>query len=606
MIGKLKKVVAMFGISSALLLSQAVPVEAVEIESDDYIFSMVLYSCGICPKIGVGLWMCAYEGYLESIGDEDTLSLLHGFSTLEPGDSATGMIKLVSSVKEWLSLSPDYLTGSRALVLPSSPSVQLDKADDYHMYSVQLTPFSDCAALPESGYDYLYSFLDTVTYNDRLCYQHNNLYALSGFEYYAYSQSTGAYANSVLPRLCVSDGNGGYTNKTGKLMRCAYYIDDGSLAYKDSSPVVYNFGPLDVRSCMKLPISFFPSKVELQDYMMTGNDVYRYTSDHVVLRSPHGTTASSFDSTIRNEYVTCVNDVLPLPDTSEEIGTVYFEGHDISSVEEMSSFLSSNGLQVVYGQIPITINTQPKSVYRDPGQTCTFSVTASDADVYLWQYSSDGLNWIDLDSSYVGFDTKKLTVNVDEVNQSYKYRCRLSNSTQVVVYTDTVSISPRVPVVVVSQPVNTWAEVGEYAFFEFVVEDAVSYQWQCKDASSSFWSTPFPPSATGDTYPPGYFTPKSSKLEFFGLSENNQKLFWRCTANTETNYVYSDIVYFDESLKPVVPDTPADAVVSSFTDLVGSLRTAIIGILPKALVVCGMVLIIMGGIRFFKKLTSKG
>ena len=74
------------------------------------------------------------------------------------------------------------------------------------------------------------------------------------------------------------------------------------------------------------------------------------------------------------------------------------------------------------------ITTQPKSVTAASGTTAKFTVVATGASSYLWQWSKDGgSTWKDCTSATTGYNTATLQVNTTGRN-GYKYRCKVSNS----------------------------------------------------------------------------------------------------------------------------------------------------------------------------------
>ena len=65
-----------------------------------------------------------------------------------------------------------------------------------------------------------------------------------------------------------------------------------------------------------------------------------------------------------------------------------------------------------FAQLPI-ITSHPKSAnitYNNVGQTTTFSVSATNANTFQWQYSIGGVNFENLsdDPSYVGTQTERV------------------------------------------------------------------------------------------------------------------------------------------------------------------------------------------------------
>ncbi len=76
------------------------------------------------------------------------------------------------------------------------------------------------------------------------------------------------------------------------------------------------------------------------------------------------------------------------------------------------------------------ITVQPQDQTVESGAKATFSVTATGATAYQWQYSSDGKTWKNLTNAsfWVGNTTNTLTFTATEKYTVYQYRCQVTNA----------------------------------------------------------------------------------------------------------------------------------------------------------------------------------
>lgn len=80
---------------------------------------------------------------------------------------------------------------------------------------------------------------------------------------------------------------------------------------------------------------------------------------------------------------------------------------------------------------PLSITTQPGDTVACETSTGSFSVISPDAELYQWELSTDGINWIAIvdDATYSGAQTDELTItNVPLSFDGYQYRVRLDRS----------------------------------------------------------------------------------------------------------------------------------------------------------------------------------
>lgn len=95
-----------------------------------------------------------------------------------------------------------------------------------------------------------------------------------------------------------------------------------------------------------------------------------------------------------------------------------------------------------YGDGPVIID-QPKDAICNVGDTVTFHCKVSDgAYVFQWQYTTNGVIWVDLSSSGNATDTVTITTSDNDMIKRRLYRCRISNRDDYrnAVYTNLVKI----------------------------------------------------------------------------------------------------------------------------------------------------------------------
>ena len=155
-----------------LIISQTMMAFAAdEISKGNYIFAMVLRSCGVCLDTSDGFldqWRTAYESYLTSTGNQSLLNQLKAYDSLSWGANASGIQALRENVQGWLSSNKRLIEndgyGYSYFYLPTSsvssplPTVAGDVV-------VGLPRFSENQSLSSEDYSYLFSYSE-VSLND--------------------------------------------------------------------------------------------------------------------------------------------------------------------------------------------------------------------------------------------------------------------------------------------------------------------------------------------------------------------------------------------------------------------------------------------------------
>ena len=156
----------------------------------------------------------------------------------------------------------------------------------------------------------------------------------------------------------------------------------------------------------------------------------------------------------------------------------------------------SNTAQIV-GHVQIV--TEPSDAVAEIGDTATFTVEATGAASYKWQYSRDnGETWSNL--NWDGAKTATMTGLVTEARMAFLIRCVVTGVDQNVLYTKTVKIvSPAEPVEIITQPCDAEANVGDTVVFTVEATNAASYKWQFSNDVGETWSNLNWESAKTDT-----------------------------------------------------------------------------------------------------------
>ena len=133
----------------------------------------------------------------------------------------------------------------------------------------------------------------------------------------------------------------------------------------------------------------------------------------------------------------------------------------------------------------INIVTQPQNQTAARGEQVDLSVVAENVQFYIWQYSDDdGATWHNFTSG--GHNTPDLTYVVELDHYTRLIRCKLTGLTGAVVYTDVVRLEAP-DVIIISQPENITASVGEEVTLSVIANNVKNYLWQFSDNEGASW-----------------------------------------------------------------------------------------------------------------------
>ncbi len=139
---------------------------------------------------------------------------------------------------------------------------------------------------------------------------------------------------------------------------------------------------------------------------------------------------------------------------------------------------------IVLGVISeIAITQQPENTEVTENAAAVFTVVADGGAIeYQWQYSTDGVTWIDLE----GENSSVLNLDSPYDRNGWKVRCKLSNALGVV-YSNSATMSVVKAVIITQQPQSLKILTGDVADFYIEAENAVNYRWQMS-SNGSTWS----------------------------------------------------------------------------------------------------------------------
>ena len=189
----------------------------------------------------------------------------------------------------------------------------------------------------------------------------------------------------------------------------------------------------------------------------------------------------------------------------------------------------------------LSISAQPKSQTVNEGKTAKFTVTATGAESYRWQYrTSPTGTWHNSTASSA--TTASMSVTATEARSGYQYRCKLTNVLGSV-YTDTVTLTVALKPRVTVQPTDKTVNEGKTAAFTVTATGAESYQWQ------------YSKSETGSWYNSSAASAKSATLSLAATEARNGFRF-RCKVTNAAGTTYSSAATLTVHLKPRITAQP--------------------------------------------------
>lgn len=174
---------------------------------------------------------------------------------------------------------------------------------------------------------------------------------------------------------------------------------------------------------------------------------------------------------------------------------------DISGLYTLSGEPTSLHYQVDFFDVnaeDVRIVTQPKSVKVEEGETAKVTVEAAGGGLtYQWYWAPAGSSDFTLTKT---FTDSTYSVKMDDSRNGRQVYCVITDQFGNSVKTDTVTLSMKVPLKIVTQPKTGYAKMGEKVKVTVKAEgDGLSYQWYIKNAGGSKYSKSSVASATYST-----------------------------------------------------------------------------------------------------------
>ena len=143
----------------------------------------------------------------------------------------------------------------------------------------------------------------------------------------------------------------------------------------------------------------------------------------------------------------------------------------------------TNAATLTVKQVKPVISSHPKTVTVELDTTVKFTVQATGAESYQWQYRTGaGATWYN--STMSGCKTATMTVKATAARDGYQYRCKVTNS---VGSTYSNNAALHVLPVITTQPLSCTASVGATVSFTIRADGVKSYQWQYRTSSTDSW-----------------------------------------------------------------------------------------------------------------------
>lgn len=150
---------------------------------------------------------------------------------------------------------------------------------------------------------------------------------------------------------------------------------------------------------------------------------------------------------------------------------------------------------------PMSWTAQPADVVQCSGESTTFSATATIANSgsigYIWQYSTDGINWTAVPDNAIYDDVATNTLTVNDVAglNNYLYRAVATSGVCTDFESDPAELTVEGPLLVADHPddVTACSDLG-VVFAADVTnsgEGIIFYQWEESSDNGSTWNTLF-------------------------------------------------------------------------------------------------------------------
>ena len=151
---------------------------------------------------------------------------------------------------------------------------------------------------------------------------------------------------------------------------------------------------------------------------------------------------------------------------------------------EVGTTISSSVALTVSAGKP-TITTQPTAITVAAGKAAKFTVAATGAESYQWQYKIPGGSWKSV--SAASGKTANYSLTAQARHNGYLYRCKVKNAAGTTI-SEVVTLTVQSKPTITTQPKAVSVTAGKTAKFTVTATGADSYQWQYKKPGGSWTS----------------------------------------------------------------------------------------------------------------------
>ena len=205
-----------------------------------------------------------------------------------------------------------------------------------------------------------------------------------------------------------------------------------------------------------------------------------------------GSTWSNINST---KYPSAKTDTLMFTAASSMNGYYYRckitnGGGSVTSSKAKLTVKNASGKPVIL--------TNPENQILDLGEMATFSVTASNAVSYQWQYSKDnGKTW----TTWSGKTSATVSVAASKTNNGCLYRCKVTNSAGTTTSSSAKLTVSDIKPTITAQPAAKTVTAGTTVKFTVTAAGSgLTYKWQVSKDGGATWTninqTKYPSAAT--------------------------------------------------------------------------------------------------------------
>ena len=193
------------------------------------------------------------------------------------------------------------------------------------------------------------------------------------------------------------------------------------------------------------------------------------------------------------------------------------------------------------------ITAQPQSVTANEGTEVSFSVTATGAESYQWQYCrSDSDTWYNCSSD--GCRTAEMTMTATSARNGFRFRCVVWNA-QGSACSESAELTVLLKPKFTQHPETVSVAEGTTVSFTVEATGAESYQWLYRKTSDGIW---YKSSSTGAKTPTLTLT----------ATEARNRFQFRCKVTNAVGSSYSRAAVLFVTVKPVIEIQPEDVTVT--------------------------------------------